>query len=440
MLIAFRKHIEEQFPLLVNKKILVAISGGVDSVVLTHLFHKMGYKISLAHCNFKLRGDESDLDEEHVYNYGKNLNCKVYSTTFNTSLYAKQSKESIQLAARNLRYTWFHELIKENDLDYIATAHHANDNLETFLFNLTRGAGLEGLTGIPKQTKTIIRPLLPFTKEAIVDYAKQNNLAWREDKSNLDIKYTRNAIRSKVIPILKEINPSLLNSFANTIQYLEESKQIIDDKVDEIKHEIIEEQEDVLKIDIEKMLKLSTPKAYLYQLLKSYNFTEWENVYDLLFAQSGKEIISRTHVLLKDRSFLLLYKKQKKTKNNNEYLVKKGVGEINTPIHLKIEDTIKKQGDSKNCALVNKNLVTFPMILRRWKEGDFFYPAGMSGKKKISKFFKDQKLSKLEKQNVWLLCNNDNAIIWVIGMRQDRRFLTNLNSEENIIKLSVVHK
>lgn len=440
MLIAFRKHIEEQFPLLENKKVLVAISGGVDSVVLAHLFHKMGYKISLAHCNFKLRGNESDLDEEYVFNYGKSLNCKVYSTTFNTSLYAKQSKESIQLAARNLRYTWFHKLIKENNLDCIATAHHVNDNLETFLLNLTRGAGLEGLTGIPKQTKTIIRPLLPFTKEAIIDYAKQNNLEWREDKSNLDVKYTRNSIRSKVIPILKEINPSLLNSFANTIQYLEESKQIVDEKVDEIKHEIIEEHKDVLKINIEKMLKLSAPKAYLYQLLKSYNFTEWENVYDLLSAQSGKEIISRTHVLLKDRRFLLLFKHQKKLKNNNEYLIEKGVVEINTPIHLKIEDTIKKQGDSKNCALVNKNLVTFPMILRRWKEGDFFYPAGMSGKKKISKFFKDQKLSKLEKQNVWLLCNNDNAIIWVIGMRQDRRFLTNLNSEENIIKLSVVHK
>lgn len=422
MLKKLANHINQNLPFLKDKKLLIAISGGVDSVVLTHLLSTLKFDISLAHCNFNLRPIECDIDEEFVKNLGKNLNTKVFTIHFNTTEFAKENKQSTQIAARNLRYEWFNELIEKHQFDYILTAHHADDNLETFLINLTRGAGLDGLTGIPEINGNIVRPLLKFSRNDILTFVKENNISWREDKSNASTKYIRNKIRHQIVPILKEINPSLLETFDKTTAHLKESQQIVEDKVDEISAKTTVTVDNILKIDISKIEKLSNPKAYLYQLLKDYNFTEWNDVSNLLSAQSGKQILSKTHTLLKDRGFLLLSKKDFSTALEITTEIDENTTLITKPIHLRLENVQEKSTENKQTIYVDKHNLQFPLRLRRWQDGDFFYPTGMNGKKKLSKYFKDEKFSLLQKQNTWLLCNNDNAIIWVVGHRKDKRF------------------
>ncbi|PHO00529.1 tRNA lysidine(34) synthetase TilS, partial [Rhodobacteraceae bacterium 4F10] len=388
MLQKLAKHIDEQFPFLKEKKLLVAISGGVDSVVLTHLLHQLHFNISLAHCNFNLRGTESDLDEVFVKELGESLNIQTFTTHFNTNKYAVKNKLSTQLAARELRYNWFNSLSQENIFDYILTAHHADDNLETFIINLSRGTGLEGLTGIPPINENIVRPLLIFPREEIVTFAKNNNIEWREDKSNAETKYLRNKIRHQITPTLKELNPNLLNNFNKTIDHLKESQQIVNDKIEEITHEIVSKEGDLLKISIGKLLKLSNPKAYLYQLLKPYKFTEWDDVYNLIYAQSGKRILTKFYTLLKDRDFLLLLRTNEKPSFEEEYfIIREENKEITAPIKLLLKRVQEKTNTDNNSIYVDDELLSFPLKLRRWKSGDFFYPKGMLGRKKVSKYF-----------------------------------------------------
>ncbi|WP_028891318.1 tRNA lysidine(34) synthetase TilS [Tenacibaculum sp. 47A_GOM-205m] len=424
MLQELAKHIDKHFSFLKGKKLLIAISGGVDSVVLTHLLHQLKFDISLAHCNFQLRSEESDKDEEFVKNLGKKLNLNTYTIRFNTNEYAVNNKLSTQLAARELRYSWFEKLSNEHSFSHLLTAHHADDNLETFLINLSRGTGLEGLTGIPPINGSIVRPLLVFSREEILNYAKQNNIEWREDESNSEIKYLRNKIRHQVTPILKELNASVLKNFNKTIDHLKESQQIIDDKIEEVAHEIITKEGDLLKINIEKLLKLSNPKPYLYQLLKPYEFKEWNDVYNLIYAQSGKQILTKNYTLLKDRDFLLLLRTSEKSSNEEEvYTIREENKEITAPIRLLLKRVQKKTDTDQKSIYVDNELLSYPLKLRRWNSGDFFYPAGMLGKKKISKYFKDEKISIINKNKIWLLCSSKNEIIWIIGKRQDRRFL-----------------
>lgn len=424
MLQELAKHIDEHFPFLKSKKLLIAISGGVDSVVLTHLLHQLNFDISLAHCNFQLRGEESDKDEEFVKNLGKKLGINTYTTRFDTNEYANSNKLSTQLAARELRYNWFDELSKEYSFEHLLTAHHADDNLETFLINLTRGTGLEGLTGIPPINRNIVRPLLVFSRKEILNYAKQNNIEWREDESNSETKYLRNKIRHQVTPILKELNASVLKNFNKTIDHLKESQQIIDDKIEDITYEIISKEGDLLKINIEKLLKLSNPKAYLYQLLKPYEFREWNDVQNLIYAQSGKQILTKNYTLLKDRDFLLLLRTSEKSSIKEEvYTIREENKEITAPIKLLLKRVQEKTDTNQKSIYVDNELLSYPLKLRRWNSGDFFYPTGMLGKKKISKYFKDEKISIINKNKIWLLCSSKNEIIWIIGKRQDRRFL-----------------
>ena len=434
MLQKFKEHININFPFLKDKKLLIAISGGVDSVVLTHLLHELNFDISLAHCNFQLREKESDLDEEFIELLAQKTSNQIFKIKFDTEQFALKNKLSTQIAARELRYNWFQEVIKKHNFDYVLTAHHADDNLETFLINLTRGSGLDGFTGIPKINGNIVRPLLAFSREEILAYAKTNTIDWREDASNATTKYIRNKIRHKVLPVLKEINPNLLETFAKTLENLQESKQIIEDKIADISSEVINSKNDVLKINIEKIIQLSNPKAYLYQLLKEYNFTEWNDVYNLLSAQSGKQIFSKTHRLIKDRAFLLL----SKTVISNEkelFLIDESQSEIIHPIHLNFEVVQQKPTENKQTIYVDKDLLKYPLIVRKWQNGDYLYPQGMQGKKKLSKYFKDEKLSLLEKENTWLLCNSENEIIWVLNYRQDNRFSLK-NTSNNILKIT----
>ena len=431
MLQKFKKHINANFPFLKDKKLLIAISGGLDSVVLTTLCNQLNFDISLAHCNFNLRGKESDLDEESVVKLSQKSSNQIFTIHFNTEKYAKENKLSTQIAARELRYNWFKELIETHNFDFVLTAHHADDNLETFLINLTRGTGLDGFTGIPKVNGNIARPLLAFSREEIAAFAKTNNILWREDASNASTKYIRNKIRHQVIPSLKEINPNLLDSFAKTSTNLQESKQVIEDRITEVSKDCITTKNGIIKIDILKIRELSNPKAYLYQLLKEYNFTEWNDIYNLLSAQSGKQVFSKTHRLLKDRDFLLLSKSNEtKEVREESFFIKENELETLNPIHLVFESVQEISTENKQTIYIDKDLLKFPLIVRKRENGDYFYPLGMQGKKKLSKYFKDEKFSLLEKENTWLLCNSDNKIIWVINYRQDKRLSINKNSKK----------
>ncbi|OSY86969.1 potassium ABC transporter ATPase [Tenacibaculum holothuriorum] len=437
MLARFQQHIEQEFPFILGKKILIAISGGIDSVVLAHLFDQVQLDVSFAHCNFKLRDEDSDQDEVFVTNLAKDLGILTHTKSFNTQEYATKNKTSIQIAARDLRYNWFQELANTHSYNFIATAHHADDNLETFFINLSRGTGLEGLTGIPSINNNIIRPLLPFSREEIEQYAIENNITWSEDKSNADTKYLRNKIRHQLTPILKEINPNFIHSFNKTSTFLTQAQQIVDDKVEALKVEICSRKDDYLRFDIEKIKQLSNPKAYLYQILKSYDFTEWTDVYKLLTAQSGKQIATKNHILLKDRDFLLLLRTGKiSERQDTQIIIDSEVKKITKPIQLSFEHVLKKSVLNKNIIYVDKKSLNFPLYLRKWRTGDYFYPAGMKGKKKLSKYFKDEKIPIFEKQNIWLLCTSDDKIIWVVGKRQDNRFLPHSKTTE-LIQISI---
>jgi len=395
----------------------------------------------LAHCNFNLRGDESDTDEAFVLQFAEDLNVECFIERFDTLNFANEQKLSTQMSARKLRYDWFNLLANEKQFDYILTGHHADDNLETFLINLSRGTGLVGLTGIPEINDNIARPLLAFSRDEIEIYAKTNGLAWREDSSNASTKYLRNKLRHEVIPILKGINPRLLKNFNKTQGYLQDSSGIIDDCIEMVSDTVITEvNAESIKFDIAKIEALNNPKAYLYKLLKDYNFTEWNDVYNLLSAQSGKQIFSATHRLVKDREHLLLSEisfVDDKTEKNKAFSINSETAEVKTPFgNLHFDEADAIFGKRANVIFIDKSKLQFPLTLRQWQKGDVFYPLGMQGKKKLSKYFKDEKLSLIDKEHVWLLCSGDD-IVWIINRRADNRFKVNESTKE-ILKISLV--
>ncbi|MBT8317095.1 MAG: tRNA lysidine(34) synthetase TilS [Lutibacter sp.] len=434
------KHINQNLPFLKGKKLLIAVSGGIDSIVLTHLLYKLKFSISLAHCNFSLRGKESNGDEQFIIELGKKLNIPAFTIQFDTEKYAAKKGISTQMAARDLRYNWFEKICSENKLDYIITAHQKDDVIETFLINLTRGTGLDGLTGIPEVNKNIVRPLLPFSRNDLIIYATRKKLQWREDSSNSSIKYVRNKIRHKVVPFLKELNPNLLNSVNSTIENLKGSQQIVKDRVHNVLQKVSKTEGEEIHFNILALKKLSEPKVYLYQLLNTYGFTEWDDVSNLLDAQSGKQVYSKTHRLLKNRDSLILSKIEFPKEIEN-YQINENTKEINNPISLKFEthmipfDTKNNQNkvldqlifDDVNTISIDANKIEYPLTIRKWKKGDYFYPIGLQGKKKLSKYFKDEKLSLLDKESTWVLCSN-NDIVWVIGKRLDTRFKVEKNT------------
>lgn len=417
----FKNHIENNLSFLRESKLLIAISGGVDSVVLVRLCHQLNLDIALAHCNFNLRGKESDGDEAFVIELAEELNIEAFSESFDTQGYASENKVSIQMAARELRYFWFDELAEQLEYDYILTAHHADDNLETFLINFSRGTGLDGLTGIPEINNKYVRPLLPFSRENVIDYARAHKLRWRVDSSNASTKYLRNKLRHEVIPILKEINPSLLQSYQSTINNLSDANDIVEDHLEKFfQNAVISMEEDKMTFDITEFKKQNNPRAYLFETFKDYGFTEWNDAVNLLDAQSGKYILSNTHRLIKHQNNLLL------SEIVPGELVEIDIEDINeeieTPFGVMSFSQVNEVGDNSTTAIyVDKALLKFPLLIRQWKVGDVFFPFGMRGRKKVSKYFKDEKLSLLDKESTLLLCSEGN-IVWIINRRADNRY------------------
>lgn len=420
MLQKLQNHINSNLSFLNEKKLLLAVSGGIDSMVLVHLCHQLKLDFSVAHCNFQLRGNESNGDEKFVRLKTEKLKVPIFIQKFDTKSIAETQKLSIQLAARKLRYDWFYKLMNENGFDYILTAHHLDDSLETFLINFTRGSGLDGLIGIPEQNDKIVRPLLIFSRNEIETFAQENQITWREDSSNSSDKYLRNKLRHDVIPILKELNPSLLSSFENTIKNLKQSQSLVDDASKMVYEKVASEQENQIVFNLDLLLAYQNYQAYLFSWLSRFGFTDWDSVYDLVSAQSGKQVMSDSHVLLKNRNTLLLFSR----KENSEeviYQIDKAQKQVKVPLNLTFCNVSDISVQPTNTIFVDAEKLQFPLTIRKWEEGDFFQPFGMNGKKKVSKFFKDEKFSMLEKNEIWLLCSND-KIVWIIGKRQDERF------------------
>jgi tRNA(Ile)-lysidine synthase len=431
----FKDHLHQHLPFLKGRKLLLATSGGIDSMVMVNLFQKLHYKIAIAHCNFQLRNVESFEDEKFVVDFAHKHNIPIYTTKFDTQAFANDYKLSIQLAARELRYHWFDELLEEENYDYILTAHHADDNLETFLINLSRGTGLEGLTGIPEQNDQVIRPLLNFSRIEIEAYAQDHKIEWREDSSNASDKYLRNKIRHDLVPLFKALNPNFLSSFQKTQSYLQASKVMADDAAIMVYQQVVSEHQDEIHFDLQKLKQLPNYTSYLYQWLRVFGFTAWEDIYALTDGQSGKQVFSPEYRLLKNRHFLIVAPIHDE-EATTEFTIEKNQHEVNFPLKLSFCKAADIGNISNSVIFVDEEKLQFPLTLRKWKTGDVFQPNGMQGQsKKLSKFFKDEKLSLFEKENTWLLCSDD-QIVWIVGFRQDERFNATQNTKK-ILKIAV---
>ena len=434
MLNAFKDHIAQTFPFLKDAAVIIACSGGMDSVVLTHLGKACGWNMALAHCNFNLRGSESDADAVFVQNLSKSLSVPFYLKSMETEKETKHNQGSIQMVARDLRYAWFEKLLQDTPYDFVVTAHHLDDSLETFLINLARGTGLSGLTGIPEVRNTILRPLLPFSREDLATYAKSNQLAWREDSSNASTKYTRNAIRHALVPRLKELHPQFLDNFSKTQAYLKGSATILEDRKLELQEALFEKEETGIKIEVAALKKLQPLEAYIPLLFKEFGFTAWDSVEQLTTTIGGKEVLSETHRLIRYREFLLLA--ERTNKDYREYCIGGDEALFEGPVSIAIQEVSKMENPNSNTIYVDTQKLKFPLLLRKWKTGDYFYPFGMQGKKKLSKYFKDEKMSALEREAQWILFSGE-AVVWVLAKRADNRFRVE-NNTKSITKLELI--
>ena len=435
MLQQFQNHLSIHFSFLQGKKLLLAVSGGLDSMVLVHLMQQLNYEIVVLHCNFQLRGLESFGDQQFIQEYSNMNAIPFVFTQFDTEAFATDFKVSTQVAARELRYSWFYEQIEIQNADYILTAHHADDNLETFIINLSRGTGLDGLIGIPAQNEKVIRPLLSFSRQEIVEYAVANKLEWREDSSNASDKYLRNKIRHHLIPILKELNPTFISSFEKTQSFLKEAQELVDDAAIMVYQQVAREEGEDIYFDLARLLQLPNYSAYLYQWLKEFGFTAWEDIYDLVTSQSGKQVFAPEFRLIKDRDCLIL-SPLKLHSDQQEYPIESIQSKVNFPLKLDFSVVNAIESISNSTIFVDYEKLEFPLVLRHWREGDVFQPFGMEGKsKKVSKLFKDEKLSLVDKESTWLLCST-NQVVWVVGIRQDERFKIDSKTKK-ILKITI---
>ena len=414
-----RKFIEDRSLCKSDNKLLVAISGGADSVALFLCLKELGYDLELAHCNFNLRGDESDNDEVFVRQLADKFRVKLHLKSFKTQKHADKNKVSIQMAARDLRYKWFNELLVDNNLNYIAVGHHKNDDIETFFINLSRGSGLKGFLGIKSKKNNVIRPLLCVTRLEVEAYLSAVKQSFREDSSNKSVKYLRNKIRYELIPLLTEINPSIEETISDEIKILEGVFQVFEEQIESKRREILKNENGIFKLKITDLQKLNPLSIYLYEFLNPYGFSEVNQIIKALNTQSGKQFYSKTYQLNIDREYILI---SKISKHNVSFEILENQHMIITPFTMQLtKSTDIKLVKNREIAKLDFDKLQFPLVLRKWKKGDNFMPLGMHNFKKVSDFFIDKKYSLIAKQQQWILCSADD-IIWIVGDRIDDRF------------------
>jgi tRNA(Ile)-lysidine synthase len=466
LLESFVEHLKQFSFIQPQQKQLLAVSGGVDSVVLCELMYKAGYDFLIAHCNFQLRGAESERDEQFVRSLGEKYGKEVLVQKFETEKYAEDNKVSIQIAARRLRYDWFKSILNGEEVvaqesvnpylneqtqftphnsplttyssqqkpHYILTAHHANDNIETILMNFFKGTGIAGLHGILPVQGKVFRPLLFAKKEELLDYATQNQLTYVEDSSNLTDKYTRNFFRQHLFPVLKEIYPEVEDNLLKNIERFTEAEELYKQAVDQHKKKLLEVKANEIHIPVLKLQKTPPVSTIVYEIIKDlgFNANQVPEVVRLLESETGKYVLSSSHRIIKNRKWLII-SPIVTTEALNILIEEKDKQVIFNAGELLLK-TFKPGGNfqipsDKNIAAVDHALIVFPLLLRKWKQGDYFYPLGMKKKKKLSRFFSDQKLSKTEKENVWVVEMNK-KIVWIVGHRIDDRFKITPSTKE----------
>ncbi|BDD11037.1 tRNA(Ile)-lysidine synthase [Fulvitalea axinellae] len=420
----FRNFIERDRLFSPNDKILLAVSGGLDSVVMARMFADAEFSFGIAHCNFRLRGEASDADETFVRKMAKDLGVPFHGISFDTEDVAKRENISIEMAARKLRYAWFETLKKEYGYASVATAHHLNDTVETVIFNLAKGTGIAGLRGIKAKSPGLIRPLSIFTRKELLDYATERGLAWREDESNQDTKYLRNLIRHEVVPLLRRINPELEKTMAKTTRRLSATERIFENHIKTLKEKACENIGHDFIIDIPILAKEQDPDVMLSELLKPFGFTFAQSL-DILKEkrQAGKRFESKSHRLLIDRKKLIVSKHAQSQKEEVEILenqdeTRMGSHQLSFSVH---GATGYKLPRNPAIASLDADKISFPILWRTWRPGDKFSPLGMRGMKKLSDFMIDNKIPLNFKEQVSVL-ESDGDIIWVVGMRPDNRY------------------
>ena len=429
MIRSFSDHLRREFPAIsTESKLLIAFSGGSDSVVLTTLLYRLGYDISLAHVNFSLREKESDEDEVFAREFAEEKGLEFYSTHVNTNKYAAENQLSTQEAARKFRYEWFDELLNTEDLDFILTAHHADDQLETVFINMIRGSGLKGFTGIPRERDDIIRPLLPYSKDRLLEFANENGLSWREDSSNASTDYLRNKIRHELIPSFRGITKDAFRQAIKSIGLADESYRLFEDLLQEKRDDIVSVTDDGYSISLEKLEKEEHPRTLLFHFIKDLGFTNIDEVYQLSNKPRGKIVQNKEYRITKERDRLVIQPLEKNFEPET-FRISLSSKVHRTPIgNLNIRSCNGMDGSSKNIAYIDADKIDKALILRKWKKGDHFYPLGMKGRKKLSDFLKDEKVPHHKKSDQWVLTSNE-QIVWVVGHRVDDRFKINDNTK-----------
>lgn len=430
-----------------NCHLIIAVSGGIDSVVLTDLVFKAGFNFTIAHCNFKLRGAASDSDEQFVQSLGVKYGKQVLVKHFDTQAYADNNKVSIQVAARELRYSWFEEVVSRELLVVnnqpthhspftirLLTAHHADDNIETVLMNIFRGTGISGLHGILPIQNNIIRSLLFAKKTDLMAYAQEHQLAWVEDASNASDDYTRNFFRHQIIPKIKEVFPNADDILLANIDRWTEAEQLYNQQIQTIKLQLLEHKGNEIHIPVLKLKKQKPLSTIIFEIIKTYDFTaaQVKDVLQLIDSANGKFVASATHRVIKNRNWLIIAPVVSTLASN--ILIEANIGFIafeDGSLEICVTNKVDAVSELSHIAQLDAATIQFPLLLRKWKMGDYFYPLGMQKKKKISRFLIDKKLSATDKEKIWVLESNQ-RIIWVLGQRIDNRFKITPSTKEMV--------
>jgi tRNA(Ile)-lysidine synthase len=433
MLQTINSYIQNNHLLNPGEKIIAGLSGGADSVVLLSILNNLGYKCLAAHCNFHLRAEESDRDEKFAAGFAASLEIPFFKQDFDTYAIAKAREISVEMAARDLRYEWFEELRKNENAVAVAVAHHRDDSVETMLLNLVRGTGIKGLTGIKPRNGQVIRPLLCVSKADILQYAQTEKLLFVDDSSNNFQEFTRNKIRLQVIPLLKTLNPSISEALSQTMYNLNETVKIYEDQIKKEKKIVFDEKSG--RIDIPLLKTFPSPETLLFELLKDFGFGKEVifDIYKAIDSQPGKTFYSNTRRLVKDRNAFLLTPIGNENEKEEIYLIQANESVVKFPFPIEITYTGDfKIQSRKNIAYLDRDKLRFPLFLRKWEPGDKFVPLGMKGFQKLSDFFTNRKISKPQKEKIWVLLSGED-IIWVVNYRIDDRFKIDLHTKNAYI-------
>ncbi|MDD6211176.1 MAG: tRNA lysidine(34) synthetase TilS [Bacteroidales bacterium] len=411
-------------------KVIVGFSGGADSVALLSILTDLGFQCIAAHCNFHLRGEESERDELFARNFALRRNIVFEKIDFDTVGYASIHGISIEMAARTLRYEWFEKLRLQHDAEAIAVAHHRDDQVETVLLNIIRGCGLKGLTGMAPENGYVVRPLLCVSRSEIEDFLDSRRLEFVTDSTNNETVYLRNSVRHELLPLLERYNPSVRSALLRMSHYMEGVEKVYDDAIDRGKKEVMPSSSE---IDIDRLFREPSPESLLYSILSRYGFSPavTDELFNSLSGSSGKVFFSPTHRAVKDRSRILIT--DKNAKENETFFIENDLCSEQLPFKMSFT-IVDFDGDfatlkSLGGAVFDMDKLVFPLTLRRWKKGDFFVPFGMKGRKKISDYFNDHKYSLLQKEEAWLLCSGCD-VLWIVGERTDDRYKVVKNTQK----------